>query len=232
MPRRQLTSSAPPRSCRKREPTIRNIEAEYRYYDSAPTYANAYLWPVVKREALIIKGALQGQPARAFDLGCGNGATAGMLSDLGFDVTGIDASESGIAHAIASYPRCRFDVASVYDNLPSRYGSFSLVVSLEVVEHLYEPSKLARAVHDLLAPGGMAIISTPYHGYLKNLALAVTGSLDRHFSALWDGGHIKFFSRSTLHQLLSQAGFRDAQILRVGRIPPLAKSMIAITRKT
>jgi hypothetical protein len=46
----------------------------------------------------------------------------------------------------------------------------------------------------LLSPGGVAFISTPNHGYLKTLALAVTGKMDAHFTASWDGGHIKFFS--------------------------------------
>ena len=81
------------------------------------------------------------------------------------------------------------------------------------------------------APGGVAIISTPYHGYLKNLALAVSGRLDRHFTALWDHGHIKFWSIETLSKLLREAGFNRLEFRRVGRIPPLAKSMIAIARR-
>lgn len=186
---------------------------------------------MVEREALAFKRARPGHARRAFDLGCGNGAIAGKLSDLGFNVTGIDASESGIAHAKASHPHCRFEQASVYDDLAARFGTFPLVISLEVVEHLYEPRKLARAVHDLLEPGGTAIVSTPYHGYLKNLALALAGKLDSHFSPLWDGGHIKFFSVPTLRQLLSEAGLRDIRFVRAGRIPPFAKSMAAIARK-
>jgi hypothetical protein len=37
-------------------------------------------------------------------------------------------------------------------------------------------------------------VSTPYHGYHKNLGLALSGKMDAHFTALWEGGHIKFFS--------------------------------------
>ena len=74
----------------------------------------------------------------------------------------------------------------------------------------------------------MAIISTPYHGYWKNLALAITGKMDAHFTALWDHGHIKFWSMKTLSELLYEAGFVNIRFERVGRIPPLAKSMIAV----
>jgi 2-polyprenyl-6-hydroxyphenyl methylase/3-demethylubiquinone-9 3-methyltransferase len=84
---------------------------------------------------------------------------------------------------------------------------------------------------DLCERGGTVVFSTPYHGYLKNVALALSGKVDRHFTALWDHGHIKFWSCSTLSTLLEEAGFETPRYLRVGRIPPLAKSMIAIAHK-
>lgn len=106
-----------------------------------------------------------------------------------------------------------------------------MVVSLEVVEHVFDPKLFARNLFALVAPGGCAVVSTPYHGYLKNLALAVTGRMDRHFTALWDGGHIKFWSIETLGRLLRDAGFKTVRFVRVGRIPPLARSMIAVAEK-
>jgi 2-polyprenyl-6-hydroxyphenyl methylase/3-demethylubiquinone-9 3-methyltransferase len=66
---------------------------------------------------------------------------------------------------------------------------------------------------------------------LKNLALAVAGKWDDHLTALWDGGHIKFFSERTLGLLLQEAGFKEISFIRVGRIPPLAKSLVAVVRK-
>lgn len=154
-----------------------------------------------------------------------------MLAGLGVDVVGVDPSETGIAVARSSYPACHFEIGSAYDDLVLRFGRFPLVVSLEVVEHCYDPRHFARTLFDLVEPSGVAIVSTPYHGYVKNVALALTGRLDKHFTALWDGGHIKFFSIATLRQLLTDAGFQDIRLVRVGRIPPLAKSMVAIARK-
>ena len=89
----------------------------------------------------------------------------------------------------------------------------------------------AATLFALLEPGGTAIVSTPYHGYWKNLALALSGKMDAHFTALWDYGHIKFWSVATLTRLLAEAGFVDIRFQRVGRIPALAKSMIAIARR-
>jgi 2-polyprenyl-6-hydroxyphenyl methylase/3-demethylubiquinone-9 3-methyltransferase len=169
-------------------------------------------------------------PNRVFDLGCGNGSLLSLLSER-YEVAGIDASESGVAHANASYPNIRIERASVYDDLASRFGSYDVVVSLEVVEHLYDPRKFAARLFELVRPGGTAIVSTPYHGYLKNLALALSGKLDDHFTALWDGGHIKFWSVRTLTKLLSEAGFELQGFRFAGRFPGFAKSMIAIVRR-
>jgi 2-polyprenyl-6-hydroxyphenyl methylase/3-demethylubiquinone-9 3-methyltransferase len=169
-------------------------------------------------------------PRSVFDLGCGNGSTAAHLA-ANYDVVGVDASNSGIEHARAAYPHIRFDVATAYDELAGTCGQLDAVVSLEVVEHLYDSRLYAKNMFDLVRPGGGGVISTPYHGYFKNLALAASGKLDKHFTALWDGGHIKFFSVETLSQLLNEAGFVDLHFARVGRIPALAKSMICCARK-
>jgi 2-polyprenyl-6-hydroxyphenyl methylase/3-demethylubiquinone-9 3-methyltransferase len=164
-------------------------------------------------------------------LGCGNGSVANELHQRGFDVQGIDYSESGIRVAREHYPHLNLDVGSAYDDLSAKYGKFPVVLSLEVVEHLFFPRKFAKTAFDLLEDGGVAIISTPYHGYWKNLALALTGKMDAHFTALWDGGHIKFWSVDTLSALLLEAGFSDLQVYLVGRMPALAKSMIMVARK-
>jgi 2-polyprenyl-3-methyl-5-hydroxy-6-metoxy-1,4-benzoquinol methylase len=199
----------------------------YRYGASVCGHAHGYLLPAIEgliREYQIV-------PGRAFDLGCGNGSVGDWLSQRGFHVSGVDPSETGIAAAANAYPQLSLRVGSAYDALHKSYGTFPLLLSLEVVEHVYAPRRYAACVYELLEPGGIGLISTPYHGYLKNLSLALTGKMDRHFTALWDHGHIKFWSRATLTTLLTEAGLKVDRIVRVGRLPPLAKSMIAVVRR-
>lgn len=106
-----------------------------------------------------------------------------------------------------------------------------MVISTEVVEHVFLPRMFARNCHTLLKSEGTLIISTPYHGYLKNLALAAGGKMDVHFTALWDFGHIKFWSRKTLTHLLEEVGFSVREFDGVGRMPFLWKSMILVAVK-
>jgi 2-polyprenyl-3-methyl-5-hydroxy-6-metoxy-1,4-benzoquinol methylase len=163
------------------------------------------------------------------DLGCGNGHMSGRLAALGYRVTGVDASASGIRIARRTYPGVEF-VEAMIDRELKVLGSFDLVISSDVIEHLYRPADLIDSANSLLNPCGQLLLGTPYHGYLKNLVLAATGKLDAHFSALHDGGHIKFFSVRTLSKLLLSHGFTDLSFTYYGRAPWLWKNMICHAR--
>src|SRR5262249_24621081 len=94
-------------------------------------------------------------------------------------------------------------VGSAYDDLAPRYGVFPLVVSLEVIEHWINSRAFAKRFLALIAPTGLGILSTPYHGYWKNLVLALSGKMDAHFTSLWDCGRVKFWS---IKKLLEEVG--------------------------
>jgi 2-polyprenyl-6-hydroxyphenyl methylase/3-demethylubiquinone-9 3-methyltransferase len=139
----------------------------------------------------------------------------------------MDLDESGVAHARKLCPGVRFEVASVCGDIGALFGQqFDAVLALEVIEHLYDPRMFVGRVRECLRPGGIFVLSTPYHGYLKNLVIALSGKFDAHFSPLWDGGHIKFWSRRTLTALLEENGFRVEAFRGAGRLPYLWKSMI------
>jgi 2-polyprenyl-6-hydroxyphenyl methylase/3-demethylubiquinone-9 3-methyltransferase len=170
------------------------------------------------------------------ELGCGNGYLASLLGRAGHAVTGIDASTSGIEIATSHYRSSnirfiRADLDSdVIGSLPGA-GSFDAVVSSDVIEHLYRPSALVEAAATLLKPGGVLVLGTPYHGYLKNLAISLTGRWDSHHAPNWDGGHIKFFSPATLKRLLNTGGFNVCGMHYHGRARWLWKNMICVSVK-
>jgi len=212
-------------------PTARDPDAaSYRYGDAQGTHAHAYLLPALEK---ILSRYFQqtGRPRRVFDLGCGNGSVGYRLSELGYAVSGVDPSTEGIALANRHFPDLDLHIGSAYDELQERFGSFSAVYSLEVVEHVYDPRRYAATLYSLVESGGLAVISTPYHGWLKNLAIVATGKFDHHFDPLWDNGHIKFWSNAKLRVLMEGAGFEAVEFCRVGRIAALAKSVVVCARK-
>ena len=169
---------------------------------------------------------------KVLDLGCGNGALCRTLKDAGFNVAGCDADEQGVAIAAKANPDISFLHIGVCESAEKLGNSeFDAVVSTEVIEHLFSPQCLPRFAHAVLKKNGCLILSTPYHGSLKNLVLSVLNKWDVHHTPLWEGGPIKFWSRRTLTTLLEQQGFRVEGFEGVGRLPLLWKSMVLIARK-
>lgn len=200
--------------------------AKYHYEPADAPHTEAYVWRHIIRSC----GELRAR--RVVDIGCGNGALCRELATRGYDVVGCEPSADGVRLARSSAPELVFHQLGVDDD-PSVVGneSFDVGIATEVIEHLVRPRNLPRFAKQLLRPGGHLIVSTPYHGYLKNLVLALTNKWDAHLNPFWDGGHIKFWSRKTLSQLLSEAGFRVVRFIGAGRLPFLWKTMIIIAQK-
>jgi 2-polyprenyl-3-methyl-5-hydroxy-6-metoxy-1,4-benzoquinol methylase len=196
---------------------------EFGFSDAAPRQVSGYITAPV----LELSGPLQ-PGIRVLDVGCGNGWMSAVFAERGCTVIGIDPSEQGVALARKAHPSVRFEVGEANERLLETLGEepFDLVVSTEVVEHLYAPAPYAVGAFQALRPGGRFVCTTPYHGYIKNLCLALAGKHDFHTHPLRQGGHIKFWSRATLTTLLERAGFVDIDFKGAGRVPFLWKSMV------
>jgi 2-polyprenyl-3-methyl-5-hydroxy-6-metoxy-1,4-benzoquinol methylase len=175
--------------------------------------------------------------ANVLDAGCGGGDFSEGLYEKGFKVCGLDLNESAIRVAQGRQIGT-FVVSSVYEDLLAPFGlsSFDAIFSIETIEHLYSPRLFLSRAKDALRPGGLLIITTPYWGYLKNIALAVTNRTDRALTALWDGGHIKHFSRATLTEIVTEYGFEVVAFEGCGegvraRTPYLWSGMLMIFQK-
>lgn len=164
------------------------------------------------------------------DIGCGNGCFVNRLIGKGYAAYGVDIAADGIALANRTNPGrfflCDADTGVLPDPL---YGAhIRTIVSMEVIEHLYSPHAFVKFARRILSAsgGGTLILSTPYHGYLKNFFISVVDKWDYHWSALWEGGHIKFWSRRTLTRLLEEEGFCNVRFRCVGRFPYLWRHMV------
>jgi 2-polyprenyl-3-methyl-5-hydroxy-6-metoxy-1,4-benzoquinol methylase len=207
-------------------------------WGDAELYPGPMNGPVGQELAEVLIRVVQQQPGvqAICDLGCGTGYLASRLGALGYRVTGVDASERLLAVAVehcaserVSFQRAIFGEESLERLAPP--GGFDLVISSDVVEHLFHPNSLMEAASSVLKPGGCLVLGTPYHGYLKNLAISILGKWDEHHGVHWDGGHIKFYSVRTLENLVRGAGFTVEQFHYYGRMPWLWKNMICVARK-
>lgn len=179
----------------------------------------------------------QHEVASVIDLGCGNGYLAHRLGQLGHRVLGIDGSDRLLAIAGQHYAadRVAFEHALFGEPLPPAVAAratpgFDLAVSVDVIEHVYRPASLLETADLVLKPGGRLIVCTPYHGYLKNVAISVLNRWDSHHHVHFDGGHIKFFSVASLSAMLRRR-FEVEHVEYYGRFPGFWKNMIVVARK-
>lgn len=163
------------------------------------------------------------------DLGCGDGNFSESISNLGFEVIGIDASTSAIS--LAKRRAGTYLIGSVYDDLSEQIDrkEVDAVVSIEVIEHLYDPKLFIYQSNRILKDNGVLIITTPYWGYFKNILLSLTGRVDKALTVHWDGGHIKHFSRKSLTIMVENYGFKLKHFDGCGRRIPFVWNGMMLT---
>jgi SAM-dependent methyltransferase len=110
------------------------------------------------------------------DLGCGSGVLIGLMSNLGYDVVGIDISTDMLEIAERYAPRAKLINASLVDaTIPP---SIAVTAIGEALNYATDPraglettAAVARRVYDALAPGGIFLFDVSTPG--RNLGLDV-----------------------------------------------------------
>ena len=168
--------------------------------------------PLAATRLRILRELRPAGPLAVLDAGSGEGHLVAALAAEGLSAIGMDISVTAVAAAAHRHPECRFIAHSV-ESLPwpVEPGSLDVVSSFEVIEHLVEPRRLLRGAREVLRPGGHLALTTPYHGRLKNIAIALV-AFDPHFDV--DGYHVRFFSDRAIRRVLGDEGFEVEPLVR------------------
>ena len=150
------------------------------------------------------------EPAeRALDLGCGDGRLS--LSLRAGELTAADVSAVALERARQRLPRARIVELEPDRPLPFADGEFDLVLCAETLEHVRDVQLLVSEARRVLAARGRLALTTPAHGRLSALPLAVRG-WEHDFDPR--SPHLRFFSRRSLRTLLEEMGFEVADLRR------------------
>ena len=206
------------------------MATEREFYEEYWSSPDQYDDPTTPERKKLIRQHAHLQPGqRILDAGCGIGEfTNWFQASLGLESVGIDLSTAAIKHARKLFPHATFQNATPADLIKQERGSFDAVFSSEVIEHLFDVDGYLQALHDLLRQQGYLILTTPFHGLWKNLAIAAF-SFERHFDPR--GEHIRFFTSDSLIKCLSDHGFTARVITGYGRPWPLWKSTFVLAQR-
>ncbi|MFP5073060.1 class I SAM-dependent methyltransferase [Pseudonocardia nantongensis] len=98
--------------------------------------------------------------AVVLEAGCGEGYGADLLAGNARRVLALDYDAATVTHVAARYPRVTPGRANLVA-LPVPDAGVDVVVSLQVIEHLWEQERFLRECRRALRPGGRLLVSTP-----------------------------------------------------------------------
>jgi 2-polyprenyl-3-methyl-5-hydroxy-6-metoxy-1,4-benzoquinol methylase len=165
-----------------------------------------------------------GAGERVLDVGCGEGRFAAELARRGASVVCIDVAEEPLRRASELHPELDVRLVDSEGAWKLADASFDVVWAGEVIEHVADTSAWLSEVRRVLRSGGRLLLSTPAHGRLTILALALSR---RAFAARFDprGEHLRFYSRATLTELLEDFRFQEVEVRGAGG-PPGARALL------
>ena len=207
------------------------ISKRYEDYwtDAAPSPVDDPLTP--SRRAFLWErvASAPNRKLKLLDCGAGDGGLVAEAQARGIEAAGLEISAAAIERALANNPSLDITRHSVEElPWPVAPASWDVVVSFEVIEHLLEPRALLQGAYDALVPSGALILSTPYHGLAKNLALSAF-RFESHFAV--DGDHIRFFTDRAIGRLLEDTGFEVVEIAHLGRVWSLWANTLVWAKK-
>jgi SAM-dependent methyltransferase len=143
------------------------------------------------------------------EAGCGEGYGADLLAGVATAVLALDYDSPTAAHVARRYPRVGVARANLV-MLPVRDGGCDAVVSLQVIEHLWEQERFLRECHRVLRPGGELLLSTPNR-------FTFSPGRDTPINPF----HTRELAAGELAGLVRDAGFADVEVLGLHHGPRL-----------
>lgn len=182
-----------------------------------------FSYPRVKKMLdMVLKNIIDKGPV--LEAGCGLGPWLIKLSQLGYDVVGVDYQEECVEKIERYDPKLRVFTADIR-NMPFPENHFSTYLSFGVIEHFAEGPDIAlKEAKRVLKGGGRALIFVPYRNIFLRLKAPIlffkrNSFIRRIFNKPAKAYYYqKYFTVKELNEALSKNGFSVDRIMPVDHI--------------
>lgn len=183
-----------------------------------------YKWPAIK------KYLPKNRKITILDFGCGSGILFEKLKKLNphSRLIGIDVSKEAIKLAREKFPNDNFYIIQDGQTFPISDKSIDFILATDVIEHVYETNKTLAEFYRILKPDGKLLLTTPYHGLIKNLIIVLF-----YFEKIFDPveAHIRFYTKKSLFSVLKKYKFEIQKYNYFGRFYPLSRAILVLANK-
>jgi SAM-dependent methyltransferase len=158
----------------------------------------------VRRE---IKPLLPENASRVLEVGAGSGGTLKWLKTL---YPEVETTAVEINPELSGELRRNVDVPIIgpIDTAMSQLKTYDLILLLDVLEHLTDPSATLKRLSECLTPNGQIIVSVPNVSHLSvSIPLLFKRRFEYEDAGILDRTHMRFFVEQTAIKLLNDAGF-------------------------
>jgi SAM-dependent methyltransferase len=162
--------------------------------------------------------ALRGQPrqdlldripldaSRVLEFGCGEGALAAALkARQACRVVGVELDPE--ASRIAETRLDRLVSGDVRELLPKLDETFDFAIGGDIVEHLDDPWDFLRGLGGVMEEGGRLLLSLPNLACWAIVQDLMRGRFDYVYIGITCVGHLRFFTRRTIEEMLTLSGW-------------------------
>lgn len=164
------------------------------------------------------------EQARVLDVGCDTGRFGQVLrQEKGCTVHGIEAfptaAEQAREHLDQVFMQAIEDETSF-----TELREYDVILFLDVLEHLRDPWAVLQGTYQALKPGGLLQVVVPNVAHLSIVRRLLMGRFEYAEHGTMDRTHLRWFTRSSLRDLLTESGFEQIEIQVTPAVPKLNKN--------
>ena len=163
--------------------------------------------------------------SRVLDVGCASGKLAERLrKEKNCFVVGVEYDSNLVLKAQGCCDKLVKADISQLKELPFAQNYFDCIIFADILEHIVNPDEVLLNLKQYLSDEGCIVLSVPNIANWEIRLRLLFGNFN-YDHPLIDGGHVRFFTISSITKMLKECGYRivyltnrNARIRLIGRI--------------